>query len=33
MAALSGDGAPPEPVARHPLADEAADVLGRYWEL
>lgn len=32
MAALSG-GAPPEPVARHPLADEAADVLGRYWDL
>ena len=33
MAALTGpDGAPPE-VARHPLADEAAAVLGRYWDL
>jgi acetoin utilization deacetylase AcuC-like enzyme len=32
MAALS-DGDRPEPVARHPLADEAAGVLGRYWDL
>jgi acetoin utilization deacetylase AcuC-like enzyme len=32
MAAL-GDGAVPYEVARHPLADEAAGVLGRYWEL
>jgi acetoin utilization deacetylase AcuC-like enzyme len=32
MAAL-GDGAVPSEVARHPLADEAAAVLGRYWEL
>jgi acetoin utilization deacetylase AcuC-like enzyme len=32
MAAL--DRGPPQPeVARHPLADEAADVLGRYWDL
>ena len=26
-------GALPPEVARHPLADDAADVLGRYWEL
>jgi acetoin utilization deacetylase AcuC-like enzyme len=32
MAALAGD-AEPAAVARHPLADQAADVLGRYWEL
>jgi acetoin utilization deacetylase AcuC-like enzyme len=32
MAAL-GDGAAPTGVERHPLADEAAAVLGRYWEL
>jgi acetoin utilization deacetylase AcuC-like enzyme len=32
MDALSNGTAPPE-VARHPLADEAAGVLGRYWEL
>ena len=32
MAAL-GEGAVPSEVARHPLADEAAGVLGRYWEL
>jgi acetoin utilization deacetylase AcuC-like enzyme len=32
MAAL-GNGALPPEVARHPLADDAADVLGRYWEL
>ena len=33
MAALNGDGAPPAEVARHPLADEAAEVLGPYWDL
>jgi acetoin utilization deacetylase AcuC-like enzyme len=32
MSALANGAAPPE-VARHPLADEAAEVLGRYWEL
>jgi acetoin utilization deacetylase AcuC-like enzyme len=32
MAALAGDSEPPE-VARHPLAEQAAEVLGRYWEL
>jgi acetoin utilization deacetylase AcuC-like enzyme len=32
MDALANGAAPPE-VARHPLADEAAAVLGRYWEL
>jgi len=32
MAALGNGAVPPEP-ARHPLADEAAAVLGRYWEL
>ena len=31
MAALDRGLLPPE-VARHPLADEAADVLGRYWD-
>ncbi|HLM08898.1 MAG TPA: histone deacetylase [Thermoleophilaceae bacterium] len=32
MAALA-DGAVPPEVARHPLAEQAAEVLGRYWEL
>jgi acetoin utilization deacetylase AcuC-like enzyme len=32
MAALEGGAVPPE-VARDPLADQAADVLRRYWEL
>ncbi len=32
MAALA-NGAVPAEVARHPLADEAAEVIGRYWEL
>ena len=32
MSALANGATPPE-VARHPLADEAAEVLGRYWEL
>ena len=32
MSALA-NGATPAGVARHPLADEAAGVLGRYWEL
>jgi acetoin utilization deacetylase AcuC-like enzyme len=32
MAALA-NGAVPADVARHPLADEAAEVVGRYWEL
>ncbi len=32
MAALANGATPPE-VARHPLAEEAAGVLGRYWEL
>ncbi len=33
MEALAGDGEPPSAVERHPLADEAAEVLGRYWPL
>jgi acetoin utilization deacetylase AcuC-like enzyme len=33
MAALGGDGAPPTGVERHPLANAAAGVLGRYWDL
>ena len=32
MSALANGVVPPE-VARHPLADEAAGVLGRYWDL
>jgi acetoin utilization deacetylase AcuC-like enzyme len=32
MSALANGATPPE-AARHPLADEAAEVLGRYWEL
>jgi acetoin utilization deacetylase AcuC-like enzyme len=32
MAAL-GDGAVPPEVARHPIAERAAEVLGRYWDL
>jgi hypothetical protein len=32
MAALSDGAVPPEP-ARHQLADDAAAVVGRYWEL
>ena len=32
MAALANGAAPPEP-ARHPLAEQAAEVVGRYWEL
>ena len=32
MAALANGTAPPD-VARHPLAEEAAEVVGRYWEL
>ena len=32
MAALTGGAVPPE-VARDPLAEQAAEVLGRYWEL
>jgi acetoin utilization deacetylase AcuC-like enzyme len=32
MTALT-DGAAPSEVARHPLAEEAAEVVGRYWEL
>jgi acetoin utilization deacetylase AcuC-like enzyme len=32
MAALRGGPLPPD-VARHPLADDAAGVLGRYWDL
>jgi acetoin utilization deacetylase AcuC-like enzyme len=32
MTALAGGTEPPE-AARHPLADQAAEVLGRYWEL
>jgi acetoin utilization deacetylase AcuC-like enzyme len=32
MATLAGGAVPPE-VARDPLADEAAELLGRYWEL
>jgi hypothetical protein len=31
MAALA-DGALPPEVARHPLAGDAAEVLGRYWD-
>ena len=33
MEALGGEGEPPAAVERHPLADEAARVLGRYWPL
>ena len=33
MEALAGEGDPPAGVARHPLADAAAEVLGRYWDL
>jgi acetoin utilization deacetylase AcuC-like enzyme len=33
MAALADGEAPPPEPARHPLADEAARVLGRYWAL
>jgi acetoin utilization deacetylase AcuC-like enzyme len=33
MDALAGSAAPPADVPRHALADEAAAVLGRYWEL
>jgi acetoin utilization deacetylase AcuC-like enzyme len=33
MAALGGAGEPPADVARHPLAEAAAGVLGRYWDL
>ncbi len=33
MEALAGGGEPPAPVERHPLAEEAASVLGRYWDL
>ena len=33
MAALAGNADPPPEVASHPLAEPAADVLGRYWEL
>jgi acetoin utilization deacetylase AcuC-like enzyme len=33
MEALAGDGEPPAGLARHPLADAAAGVLGRYWDL
>ena len=32
MAALSAGPLQPE-VARHPLAEDAAEVLGRYWDL
>jgi acetoin utilization deacetylase AcuC-like enzyme len=32
MTALT-DGAAPSEVARHPLAEEAAEAVGRYWEL
>jgi acetoin utilization deacetylase AcuC-like enzyme len=32
MTALS-NGDRPDPVAHHPLAAEAAGVLGRYWDL
>ena len=31
MEALAGGPLQPE-VARHPLADDAAEVLGRYWD-
>jgi acetoin utilization deacetylase AcuC-like enzyme len=33
MAALANGAAPPAEVARHPLADGAAEVLRRYWDL
>jgi acetoin utilization deacetylase AcuC-like enzyme len=33
MAALAGSAARQPEVARHPLADQAADVLRRYWDL
>jgi acetoin utilization deacetylase AcuC-like enzyme len=33
MAALAGDDEPPPDVARHPLAEAASGVLGRYWDL
>jgi acetoin utilization deacetylase AcuC-like enzyme len=33
MEALDGSGEPPAGVERHPLADEAVRVLGRYWPL
>ncbi len=33
MAALAGAGDPPTEVERHPLAEQAASVLGRYWPL
>jgi acetoin utilization deacetylase AcuC-like enzyme len=33
MEALGGSGEPPAGVERHPLADEAVRVLGRYWPL
>lgn len=33
MEALAGHEEPPADVARHPLADEAAELLGRYWDL
>ena len=33
MEALAGDGEAPSAVERNPLADEAAQVLGRYWPL
>jgi acetoin utilization deacetylase AcuC-like enzyme len=33
MTALGGEGDPPAAVERHPLADRAAAVLGRYWDL
>ena len=32
MGALTGGAAPPE-VARHPIAEQAIEVAGRYWEL
>jgi hypothetical protein len=33
MEALAGEADPPAGVARHPLADAAAGMLGRYWDL
>jgi acetoin utilization deacetylase AcuC-like enzyme len=33
MSALADGAAPPPEVARHPLAEEAAAVVGRYWDL
>jgi acetoin utilization deacetylase AcuC-like enzyme len=33
MAALGGEAEPPAALERHPLADAAAGVLGRYWPL